>query len=248
MPGALINGGTGAGSVGDLAMTGSGANGVNLKMTGNTSLSKTFRVLNGHLQIMSNGYTSLFDLDDSGFLTLQPGTAIPVTGTADLGVLFSSTADFGITYLSGTPNITMARGTLALMNGAGGMPWVNTDGTPSGWVQLAPSVAGGYLPLSGGTVTGPVTFQGALTMPDGSTLRLRKLADDYDPHDRVGALAYVQRKQDEGEVVTGLLYLDANASDCHAILETVDTPLNELGEVDLCPGNAALKPINASFR
>jgi len=169
MPGALINGGTGAGSVGDLAMTGSGANGVNLKMTGNTSLSKTFRVLNGHLQIMSNGYTSLFDLDDSGFLTLQPGTAIPVTGTADLGVLFSSTADFGITYLSGTPNITMARGTLALMNGAGGMPWVNTDGTPSGWVQLAPSVAGGYLPLSGGTVTGPVTFQGALTMPDGST-------------------------------------------------------------------------------
>jgi len=87
-----------------------------------------------------------------------------------------------------------------------------------------------------------------VAMPDGSTLRLRKLADDYDPHDRVGALAYVQRKQDEGEVVTGLLYLDANASDCHAILETVDTPLNELGEVDLCPGNAALKPINASFR
>ena len=58
----------------------------------------------------------------------------------------------------------------------------------------------------------------------------------------------MQRKQLEGEVVTGLLYLDQEASDCHAILETVDTPLNELGEVDLCPGNAALKPINASFR
>ena len=59
---------------------------------------------------------------------------------------------------------------------------------------------------------------------------------------------YVQRKQDEGEVVTGLLYLDPDASDCHAILETVDTPLNALGEAELCPGNAALKPINASFR
>ena len=47
-----------------------------------------------------------------------------------------------------------------------------------------------------------------VAMPDGSTLRLRKLADDYDPHDRVRALSYVQRKQEEGEVVTGLLYLD----------------------------------------
>jgi 2-oxoglutarate ferredoxin oxidoreductase subunit beta len=87
-----------------------------------------------------------------------------------------------------------------------------------------------------------------VAMPDGSTLRLRKLATNYDPHDRVGALAYVQRKQNEGEVVTGLLYLDQDASDCHAILETVDTPLNALGEADLCPGSAALKPINASFR
>jgi 2-oxoglutarate ferredoxin oxidoreductase subunit beta len=87
-----------------------------------------------------------------------------------------------------------------------------------------------------------------VAMPDGSTLRLRKLATNYDPHDRVGALAYVQRKQNEGEVVTGLQYLDQDASDCHAILETVDTPLNALGEADLCPGSAALKPINASFR
>ena len=87
-----------------------------------------------------------------------------------------------------------------------------------------------------------------VAMPDGSTLRLRKLAADYDPHDRVAALSYVQRKQLDGEVVTGLLYLDQEASDCHAILETVDTPLNALQEADLCPGNAALKPINASFR
>ena len=67
-----------------------------------------------------------------------------------------------------------------------------------------------------------------VAMPDGSTLRLRKLADDYDPHDKVAALSYVQRKQEEGEVVTGLLYLDQNASDCHAILDTVETPLNAL--------------------
>jgi len=85
-------------------------------------------------------------------------------------------------------------------------------------------------------------------MPDGSILRLRKLAEDYDPRDRVAALAHVQRKHEEGEVVTGLLYIDPNASDCHGILETVDEPLNSLDEKDLCPGNAALQAINASFR
>ena len=87
-----------------------------------------------------------------------------------------------------------------------------------------------------------------ISMPDGSILQLHKLTDDYDPHDRVGALHYVQSKQAAGEVVTGLLYLDANAMDCHDIMNTVDTPLNQLTEKDLCPGNAALAAVNQSFR
>lgn len=87
-----------------------------------------------------------------------------------------------------------------------------------------------------------------IAMPDGSVLQLHKLTDDYDPHDRVGALHYVQSKQAVGEVVTGLLYLDANAMDCHDIMNTVDTPLNQLTEKDLCPGNAELSAVNQSFR
>ncbi|MEC7780827.1 MAG: 2-oxoacid:ferredoxin oxidoreductase subunit beta, partial [Pseudomonadota bacterium] len=47
-----------------------------------------------------------------------------------------------------------------------------------------------------------------VSMPDGSTLRLYKVDADYDAHDRVGALNYVQRAQEQGEVVTGLLYVD----------------------------------------
>jgi len=85
-------------------------------------------------------------------------------------------------------------------------------------------------------------------MPDGSLLRLRKLDDHYDPRDRVQALHYVQESQAEGEVVTGLLYVDPDASDCHEILDTVQRPLNELGEVELCPGDGALAAINESFR
>ena len=58
----------------------------------------------------------------------------------------------------------------------------------------------------------------------------------------------MQRCQERGEVVTGLLYVDPDAADCHEILETVDAPLNELTEMDLCPGSAALERVNASFR
>ncbi len=85
-------------------------------------------------------------------------------------------------------------------------------------------------------------------MPDGSLLRLHKLDRDYDPHDRVAALGHVQRCQAEGEVVTGLLYVDPDAADCHEILDTVERPLNSLGEAELCPGSEALGGINASFR
>ena len=85
-------------------------------------------------------------------------------------------------------------------------------------------------------------------MPDGSTLRLHKLDADYDAHDRVGALNYVQRSQEQGEVVTGLLYVDPDPVECHDIMDTVDQPLNELNEAQLCPGSAALADINASYR
>ena len=85
-------------------------------------------------------------------------------------------------------------------------------------------------------------------MPDGSTLRLHKLDGDFDVHDRVNALNCVQSRQAEGEVVTGLLYVDPDASDCHEILDTVQRPLNTLGEAELCPGNRALDAINESFR
>jgi len=85
-------------------------------------------------------------------------------------------------------------------------------------------------------------------MPDGSTLRLSKLDDSYDPRDRYAALAHVLERQAAGEVVTGLLYVDPDAADCHEIMGTLQRPLNTLGEADLCPGNGALDRVNASFR
>jgi 2-oxoglutarate ferredoxin oxidoreductase subunit beta len=83
---------------------------------------------------------------------------------------------------------------------------------------------------------------------DGSVLRLRKLAPDYDPTDRIKAMNYLQERAAAGEIVTGLLYLDPHATDLHEHLNTVETPLNRLTERELCPGAVTLERINASLR
>ncbi|HET7159906.1 MAG TPA: 2-oxoacid:ferredoxin oxidoreductase subunit beta, partial [Burkholderiales bacterium] len=75
---------------------------------------------------------------------------------------------------------------------------------------------------------------------DGSIIRLRKLAADYDATDRVKVMNYLQQRAAAGEVVTGLLYIDPEAEDLHRHLNTVDTPLNQLGTRELCPGAVAL--------
>src|SRR5947208_6086739 len=78
---------------------------------------------------------------------------------------------------------------------------------------------------------------------DGSKIALRKIDADYDPHDRVGAMSFLQRHAAKGQIVTGLLYVDPDSEDLHAHLNTVDTPLNALEAKDLCPGTAALEKI-----
>ncbi|MBN8507538.1 MAG: 2-oxoacid:ferredoxin oxidoreductase subunit beta [Burkholderiales bacterium] len=87
-----------------------------------------------------------------------------------------------------------------------------------------------------------------LPQHDGTVMRLRKLHAGYDPTDRVAAMNHVQALQARGEVVTGLLYVDPNATDLHAALNTARRPLNRLGEAELCPGAAALEKINAALR
>src|SRR5512141_1240793 len=67
---------------------------------------------------------------------------------------------------------------------------------------------------------------------DGSLLRLRKLHADYDASDRIAAMNYVQSRYAEGEIATGLLFVESEPKDLHAHLNTVATPLNQLGERD----------------
>jgi len=87
-----------------------------------------------------------------------------------------------------------------------------------------------------------------VTLHDGSTVLLRKLDPEYDAHDKVGALAYVEAHRMKGEVVTGLLYVQEDPSDLHDMQNTVDVPLNTLGDDVLVPGSAALESFNQSMR
>lgn len=88
----------------------------------------------------------------------------------------------------------------------------------------------------------------SVTLHDGANIQLRKLEADYDPHDRVAALAHVQKVQAEGEIPTGLIYLDRDETDLHEILNTASEPLNALDSDRLCPGEAQLAEINQGLR
>ncbi|MFI4972955.1 MAG: 2-oxoacid:ferredoxin oxidoreductase subunit beta [Caulobacterales bacterium] len=87
-----------------------------------------------------------------------------------------------------------------------------------------------------------------VTQHDGSILKLRKLATDYDPTDRVQAITRLQESHGRGEIVTGLLFIDPDAEDLHGYLGTISKPLNQLGDAELTPGAKALAAINDSLR
>ncbi len=87
-----------------------------------------------------------------------------------------------------------------------------------------------------------------IVLHDGARLRLRKLAPDYDPHDRVKAIAYLQERHAAGEIATGVLFLEAEPTDLHGYLNTVDKPFNQLADAELCPGLDALERFNEALR
>ena len=88
----------------------------------------------------------------------------------------------------------------------------------------------------------------SVTMHDGSVVRFRRVAQDYDPTDRDAAYAHVRKLQQRGEIATGLLYIDGNDRDMHAINRTVERPLVDLPFEELCPGGAALDALMEEYR
>src|SRR5690606_38704190 len=87
----------------------------------------------------------------------------------------------------------------------------------------------------------------SVRMHDGSVVRFRATDAGYDPTDRGRAYAHVQESLERGEVATGLLFIEEDVPEMHALARTVDRPLVDLPYEDLCPGSAALEELQREW-
>lgn len=90
--------------------------------------------------------------------------------------------------------------------------------------------------------------QKSVKLHDGTFLQFNKLAQDWDPEDRLSAINAVQNAKLKNEILTGLLYINPDAVDLHSMINTSLKPLNSLTKEELCPGSEVLKSINKDWR
>ena len=65
-------------------------------------------------------------------------------------------------------------------------------------------------------------------MHDGSKLLPKKVAEDYDPTDKMTALRLLHETARRGEFATGILYIEPDKDDFLSMLDIVDEPLASL--------------------
>ncbi len=82
-----------------------------------------------------------------------------------------------------------------------------------------------------------------VTLHDGSRLLLRKLGHDFDPASKTAALDVLTRAHANGEVLTGVFYVDAAKPDFNSLLNLVDEPLATLPEDRVRPPQSVLAGI-----
>ena len=93
------------------------------------------------------------------------------------------------------------------------------------------------------TSYGEGTVKG-VTLHDGSTLQLHKLAKDWNPEDRMSAMNAIGNAETKGEILTGLIYIHTESKDLQHIIDTSEKALNSLPQEVLCPGSEVLAGIN----
>jgi 2-oxoglutarate/2-oxoacid ferredoxin oxidoreductase subunit beta len=87
-----------------------------------------------------------------------------------------------------------------------------------------------------------------VTMHDGSHLRLRKLEEDYDPTDRIGAIRRLNEAHEKGEVLTGVFYINPKAPTFIDLLNMTDDPLATLPESVVRPSREMLEQVMEELR
>jgi 2-oxoglutarate/2-oxoacid ferredoxin oxidoreductase subunit beta len=83
---------------------------------------------------------------------------------------------------------------------------------------------------------------------DGSHLRIRKLHRDYDPTQKLAALAAIEDAEKKGEVLTGVLYVNTQKPNFLEMLHLAEEPLATLPEAKVRPPKQALDEIMEELR
>ena len=83
---------------------------------------------------------------------------------------------------------------------------------------------------------------------DGSKLLLKKTDSGYDATNRSRVMRYLEQQRARGEVVTGLLYINAELPEMHRIYRTSEIPMKDLEFEKLVPGSEALAKLQARMR
>jgi 2-oxoglutarate ferredoxin oxidoreductase subunit beta len=88
----------------------------------------------------------------------------------------------------------------------------------------------------------------AVRLHDGSQLLLRKVAETYNPSDKLAALGLLHETARRGEFATGILYIEPDKDDFIDTLNLVDEPLAALPMDRIRPPKQALDEIMESLR
>ena len=87
-----------------------------------------------------------------------------------------------------------------------------------------------------------------VTMHDGSRLKLHKLEEDYDPTDKIRSLTRMAEAHQNGEVLTGILYVNTKAPNFIDLLNMSDDPLATLPESRTRPSRQVLEECMEALR
>jgi 2-oxoglutarate/2-oxoacid ferredoxin oxidoreductase subunit beta len=107
----------------------------------------------------------------------------------------------------------------------------------------------GYVPVAEEIVIGdydPGELK-VVELHDGSRISLRKVEGDYDPTDRLSAVTRLQRANEQGEFITGLIYYDPDRPSLAEVSNLPETPLAYLPEDALRPSRDALESLMRSY-
>jgi 2-oxoglutarate ferredoxin oxidoreductase subunit beta len=119
--------------------------------------------------------------------------------------------------------------------------YVKDHDEPLGEVSFVPYFDDISVEYDPGTTT-------AVELHDGSKLYLKKVAEDYDPTDKLQAINLLHETAGRGEFATGVLYVEPSKGDFITLLNMVDEPLATLGLERVRPGRHVLDEVMESLK